>query len=56
MAPRTRLLQAAALLTGATATLAAWDCTLQLGSLRYDLNPVRNPLPPSSPSSPYSHS
>ncbi|TNY18170.1 autophagy-related protein 27 [Rhodotorula diobovata] len=42
MAPRTRLLQAAALLTGATATLAAWDCTLQLGSLRYDLNPIKD--------------
>ncbi|GAA5946803.1 hypothetical protein JCM3775_004713 [Rhodotorula graminis] len=41
MSPRTRLLQGAALLSGATAALAAWDCTLQLGSLRFDLNQVK---------------
>ena len=41
MSPRTRLLQGAALLSGATAALAAWDCTLQLGSLHFDLNQVR---------------
>ncbi|GAA5905493.1 hypothetical protein JCM8208_004298 [Rhodotorula glutinis] len=41
MSPRTRLLQGAALLSGATAALAAWDCTLQLGSLHFDLNQVK---------------